>query len=101
MKHIKTQKQLNESSENLNISDFRQRFIQMVEDRINSLERDMSYSKEDPEYYDKSQVSDALRERIDELNDLLDEMKNTVAKEPSYREKMKEKVAKAKAKTKK
>lgn len=93
MKHIKTQKQLNESSENLNISDFRQRFIQMVEDRINSLERDMSYSKQGPEYYDK------LRERIDELNDLLGEMKNTVAKEPSYREKMKEKVAKAKAKT--
>jgi hypothetical protein len=95
MKHIKTQKQLNESSENLNISDFRQRFIQMVEDRINSLERDMSYSKQGPEYYDK------LRERIDELNDLLGEMKNTVAKEPSYQEKMKEKVAKAKAKTKK
>ncbi len=93
MKHIKTQKQLNESSENLNISDFRQRFIQMVEDRINSLERDMSYSKEDPDYYDK------LRERIDELNNLLGEMKNTVAKEPSYRDKMKEKVAKAKAKT--
>jgi DNA repair ATPase RecN len=95
MKHIKTQKQLNESSENLNISDFRQRFIQMVEDRINSLGRDMSYSKQGPEYYDK------LRERIDELNDLLGEMKNTVAKEPSYQEKMKEKVAKAKAKTKK
>lgn len=89
MKHIKTQKQLNESSENLNISDFRQRFIQMVEDRISSLERDMSYSNN----YDK------LRERIDELNDLLGEMKNTVAKEPSYRDKMKEKVAKAKAKT--
>jgi len=95
MKHIKTQKQLNESSENLNISDFRQRFIQMVEDRINSLERDMSYSKQGPEYYDK------LRERIDELNDLLGEMKNTVAEDPSYRDKMKEKVAKAKAKTKK
>lgn len=72
MKHLKTQKQLNEASENLNISDVRQRFIGLVQSRIDSLERNIKVTKQGEDYYDK------LQERIDELLDLLDEMKNVV-----------------------
>ena len=46
-----------------------QQFIQIVEDRIKSLERDKEYSKQGKEYYEK------LNERIDELTDLLSEFK--------------------------
>jgi chemotaxis regulatin CheY-phosphate phosphatase CheZ len=72
MKHLKTQNQLNEASENLNISDVRQRFIDLVDDRIKSLEREMNYTKQGQEFYDK------LQERIDELTDLLSDMRNVV-----------------------
>ena len=72
MNHLKTQKQLNEASENLNISDVRQRFIGLVQSRIDILERNIKITKQGEDYYDK------LQERIDELLDLLDEMKNVV-----------------------
>jgi len=72
MKHLKTLQELNEASENLNISDVRQRFIGLVQSRIDILERNIKITKQGEDYYDK------LQERIDELLDLLDEMKNVV-----------------------
>jgi hypothetical protein len=65
-------KRFNESEENLNVSDVRQRFINLVEDRINDLEREMNYTKQGQEFYDK------LQERIDELTDLLSDMRYVV-----------------------
>jgi hypothetical protein len=42
-------KRFNENSE-LNISDVRQRFIDLVEDRINDLEKEMNYTKQGQEF---------------------------------------------------
>lgn len=62
----------NESDENLNISDVRQRFIDLVQSRIDGLEKDLKITKQGHQYYER------IQERIDELNDLLGEMKNVV-----------------------
>ena len=64
-------KRFNENSE-LNISDVRQRFIDLVQSRIDSLEKDLKITKQGHQYYER------IQERIDELNDLLGEMKNVV-----------------------
>ena len=68
-KHIRG---FNESDENSNISDVRQRFIDLVQSRIDSLEKDLKITKQGHQYYER------IQERIDELNDLLGEMKNVV-----------------------
>ena len=46
-----------------------QQFIQIVEDKIKSLERDKEYTKQGVEYYEK------LDEKIELLTDLLNEFK--------------------------
>ena len=55
---------------NLYISDTRQQFIKLVEERINSLEKEMNYTKQGQHFYDQ------IQERIHELTDLLSDMKN-------------------------
>jgi hypothetical protein len=72
MKDLKHMQTFEQHQENLNISDVRQRFIDLVDDRIKSLEREMNYTKQGQEFYDK------LQERIDELTDLLSDMRNVV-----------------------
>ena len=72
MKDSKHIRGFNESDENSNISDVRQRFIDLVQSRIDSLEKDLKITKQGHQYYER------IQERIDELNDLLGEMKNVV-----------------------
>ena len=72
MKDSKHIRGFNESDENSNISDVRQRFIDLVQSRIDGLEKDLKITKQGHQYYER------IQERIDELNDLLGEMKNVV-----------------------
>ncbi len=43
--------------------------MQIIEDRISSLENEMNYTKQGADFYDN------LQGKIDELNDILDEMR--------------------------
>jgi L-lactate utilization protein LutB len=47
MKHIKTQKQLNESSENLNISDVMSSFLTKLQSRLKELENEKTWDEWD------------------------------------------------------
>ena len=83
MKHLKTPQELNEDKENLNISDVRQRFIQMVEDRIKSLEREMEYTKQGKEFYDKlsenfeTEQNRLIVEEFEKIKNLMNYSKKT------------------------
>lgn len=63
MKHLKTQKQLNEASENLNISDVRERLISYLNGRIRLIQS-------------KYQIDEGDERIIDEIVDIRTDIEN-------------------------
>ncbi len=71
-KRLKNIQMFEQHSSELNISEIKQRFIDLVEDRISDLEREMSFTKQGHDFYNRTQ------DKIDELIDLLSDMRNLI-----------------------
>ena len=85
MKNLKHLKRFSETQENLNISSVRQRFIDVLESRLNKLRLDRkSYSKSfkciiTPTYSPTAQIYyRSLDVRINELELMISDVKNVV-----------------------
>lgn len=72
MKHLKdfNINENKEAKEKKSGYDVKQRFIDLVEERIDDLKREIRFTKQGHDFYEKTQ------EKIDELTDLLTDMKN-------------------------
>jgi L-lactate utilization protein LutB len=69
MKHIKTQKQLNEASENLNISDVMSSFLTKLQSRLKELENEKTWDEwDDGVNFGRKDMIEEVMKMVEELS---------------------------------
>jgi L-lactate utilization protein LutB len=69
MKHLKTQKQLNKSSENLNISDVMSSFLIKLQSRLKELENEKTWDEwDDGVNFGRKDMIEEVMKMVEELS---------------------------------